>query len=898
MAIDRTGISSLKSGAPEIKYTGDEGPKSPTVKEMEMAGMMDQISVAFEIEHGYDISLANPEMREEFIQKWKEENFYGEGELGRSPVQSRESIQMAMADPLLEEQYQQYVFEMQEQGLQPMSFEEFVAQARAGMNKGGIARVGFKGGGADAGTESFAKSLGGQSYADEVGSKYGFSGGDGGGDRHRTASEVRAEISNRTEEEKRRIREEEEKRKELIESRKQQDDGFFRNTERKLINNFVRRNKYKNLIDSGIYSDFPGLYAKILGYMNPNEEVDDFDIDSIREMVATIYSGGGDLTPKQLRGLEGLRKDFEFEKNYPNATTKELREYYNLDDKITGGGDGPPPIIYPYPTSTAMAPAVVPPVVPPVETANPFLPGSNLPFANYGTAAHGAQFGVDPRMFVADGGRIGYAGGGIADLRQGYFLGKLVKKIGRGIKKVAKSPLGKAALAFGAYKLGGGLFGKNKFFGTGFNPLKTMTKIGPMSSPFGKLLSKAGMADFVTGDLTKRGIFGGIAALSTLPLLFGQSQEEEEGMKYADLPNIFDKYSPDELRARALRGELPQDEYPFQSYYAADGGRVGLMNGGNPRFAALNKLYNINDEEEFSQGGSAGLPPITAGIEGQASQSFSDDETPAPTQPDQMPMPRPMMNPMMAGRMNPMMARGMMPRMMAQEGGLMDQENMLMAGGGLRGEKAQEIAEIMAEEQYGMEFYDLPLKKQMEVYQLALDMYDSGGMATGGRVAAQEGGIMQMASGKGAQYYADLYMRYAQDMINDGNKPMPIEDFVEIIKETERTKEAKGGRIGAQEGGMMDMGGMEKDYRNEGGFVPIGGQERADDVPARLSKNEFVFTADAVRAAGGGDIDKGAEVMENMMENLEKGGKVSEESQGLKGARDMFATAQRLEGVL
>jgi hypothetical protein len=102
----------------------------------------------------------------------------------------------------------------------------------------------------------------------------------------------------------------------------------------------------------------------------------------------------------------------------------------------------------------------------------------------------------------------------------------------------------------------------------------------------------------------------------------------------------------------------------------------------------------------------------------------------------------------------------------------------------------------------------------------------------------------------------------------------------------------------AQEGGLMDMGGMEKDYRNEGGFVPIGGQERADDVPARLSKNEFVFTADAVRNAGGGDIDKGAEVMENMMENLEKGGKVSEESQGLKGARDMFATAQRLEGVL
>ena len=107
-----------------------------------------------------------------------------------------------------------------------------------------------------------------------------------------------------------------------------------------------------------------------------------------------------------------------------------------------------------------------------------------------------------------------------------------------------------------------------------------------------------------------------------------------------------------------------------------------------------------------------------------------------------------------------------------------------------------------------------------------------------------------------------------------------------------------GGRMMAQEGGLMDMGGMEKDYRNEGGFVPIGGQGRADDVPARLSKNEFVFTADAVRNAGGGDIDKGAEIMENMMENLEAGGEVSEESQGLDGARAMFATQKRLGEVL
>ena len=70
------------------------------------------------------------------------------------------------------------------------------------------------------------------------------------------------------------------------------------------------------------------------------------------------------------------------------------------------------------------------------------------------------------------------------------------------------------------------------------------------------------------------------------------------------------------------------------------------------------------------------------------------------------------------------------------------------------------------------------------------------------------------------------------------------------------------------EGGLMDLGGKEMDLRG-GGFVPLGGKEKADDVPARLSKNEFVFTADAVRAAGGGSVDKGAQKMYNTMKQLE-----------------------------
>ena len=79
---------------------------------------------------------------------------------------------------------------------------------------------------------------------------------------------------------------------------------------------------------------------------------------------------------------------------------------------------------------------------------------------------------------------------------------------------------------------------------------------------------------------------------------------------------------------------------------------------------------------------------------------------------------------------------------------------------------------------------------------------------------------------------------------------------------------ANGGITGLKEGGMLNFGGREMDLRT-GGFVPIGRKERADDVPARLSKNEFVMTADAVRAAGGGSVNEGAKRMYEVMNNLE-----------------------------
>ena len=65
-------------------------------------------------------------------------------------------------------------------------------------------------------------------------------------------------------------------------------------------------------------------------------------------------------------------------------------------------------------------------------------------------------------------------------------------------------------------------------------------------------------------------------------------------------------------------------------------------------------------------------------------------------------------------------------------------------------------------------------------------------------------------------------------------------------------------------------GATELDMRNTGGFVPpVGVKEKADDIPAMLSNNEFVFTADAVRAAGGGSVNKGAQKMYALMKQLE-----------------------------
>jgi hypothetical protein len=99
----------------------------------------------------------------------------------------------------------------------------------------------------------------------------------------------------------------------------------------------------------------------------------------------------------------------------------------------------------------------------------------------------------------------------------------------------------------------------------------------------------------------------------------------------------------------------------------------------------------------------------------------------------------------------------------------------------------------------------------------------------------------------------------------------------------------QGGRVGYKFGDVVDQasgimglpkrvnkaGVNELDLRESGGFIPpVGVKEKADDIPAMLSNNEFVFTADAVRGMGDGNVNKGAQRMYDMMKKLEKGGRV------------------------
>jgi len=373
------------------------------------------------------------------------------------------------------------------------------------------------------------------------------------------------------------------------------------------------------------------------------------------------------------------------------------------------------------------------------------------------------RFTLPERFRLAEGG----------EPRQAYGLGSIVKKVGRAVKKVAKSDIGKAAL-IGAAAFGipgtqmGGLFGR-KAIGGGATGLFGSSGIADFFSKQALFADKAG--DIVYGDSpfrnalnfmkTPKGALTTIGGLTAATALLTPKQEEESeslSKRISDNTGLDINDIRKRVQKATSEGQASLDalkaEFPFlitKSAAKAEGGRIGFAEG--------------TPQEMFPDN--------------------IDDIGP--------------------GRSEPKLRK--MPEFKGDE--VIPNDMMMTSAPGPR------------------------------------DDYDD---------------IAMQLFGKG---YKDL-------------TPVELEMFQEELERLmNKFRGAKGGIASMAEGGMMNpndemlnMGGNEMDLRG-GGFVPLGEYEKKDDVPARLSKNEFVFTADAVRAAGGGSVDRGADLMYKTMKQLE-----------------------------
>jgi len=423
---------------------------------------------------------------------------------------------------------------------------------------------------------------------------------------------------------------------------------------------------------------------------------------------------------------------------------------------------------------------------------------------------------------------------GLEEPRQGYFLGKIVKKAKKAVSKVVKSPLGKAALLYGvtgglgALGSGKGLAALGKL--STYAPSAVLGNLGAAftkgsalsKSPFGNLFFNPKTGAFSLGRTALTGL--GATAIAAPFLMGGEEEEVDEGTPFnMAQPMVEDIRS----QARAYYNDptqsalyfMPQKSAVRSSFYAADGGLASLRPGyrmgnivqkaGQMLKAGVGKVKSLFDDADINV-------------------SVVDEDVYVPDYGYQ-----------------------------AQATG----QSVYVTP---KSKKAKKVMDGLIEEGYDI------TKDADGDY--TINALDEGALdVVAKKLRLGDKNVNEFMSG--------------QDYFTGGDTRLMDEDS-KMIYDALRNRKA--------EGGLMDLGGMEKDYR-EGGFVPLGAEERADDVPARLSKNEFVFTADAVRNAGQGDIDKGAEVMQNMMDNLEAGGTISEESQGKNPAQGMFDQAQQLE---
>ena len=661
--------------------------------------------------------------------------------------------------------------------------------------EGGITRIPFQGGGADASTTSFSKSfdkMHGTNTASRANKEM---------DRREKEGQAQADRFNQQQRLKEEVRKQEkEKREELVEK--------FRH---KNLNNPMH--KALN------YVPYIGTINRMVGPLGNRN----FFLDKV--LKAGHYGG---VTEEDFYGLSEEEQEERF-KDYMTSRVRGEIDAYGRTITRQGDGQGGGAGYMGYPSyaaweaaqgqgGTTVAEEVVETQSPFQQSLNtgiaqgisPYYVGANPTAANI---AWGQQFGVDPRtMYMAEGGPI----------RQRYFLGKLVKKIGRAAKKVIKSPLGKAALiGLGGYWLGGGqALGGSKMFGTKFGENFALKN----------LMQRKG----IQGLLTKDGAGKewnpwalGIAGLSLSPFLMGGKEEDQD--KPFDYDAAKNAYMNEimNIKRGVMAGSLNPNQWSYlpsnYTFTGAQGGRIGYAGGGSedPMLIEEYKKYVFEMEE-------MGLQPM----------SFDEFKAQA-----------------IAG----------------------------MASGGRAGYYAggQSIPSEYTMEDARKTAMQDRLGGITEVMKQA-DLYRQGDV---GQMYMAEGGMPMMMAGAP---YDSLKEEYSETLFGKPFKDLTEDEIFELYEILDN----KGYSQRPQEGGIMDLGGVEKDYRETGGFVPIGKEEKADDVPARLSLNEFVMTADAVRGMGDGDIDQGAERMEDLMETLEVKGKKNQ------GAQDMFEVSERLSAVV
>jgi hypothetical protein len=197
-------------------------------------------------------------------------------------------------------------------------------------------------------------------------------------------------------------------------------------------------------------------------------------------------------------------------------------------------------------------------------------------------------------------------------------------------------------------------------------------------------------------------------------------------------------------------------------------------------------------------------------------------------------------------------------RVGAMNGGIMDvRRGLVDVPGGYSGNRYKQLLQLLEEARSSGDM-DKIKEVESDIYR-EYNKKETGGSVDGLKALKQK--IKDYSNFKKEK---KAYEQDDEDFYNEREKKIEQRQFQDYKNRVYGIEAKNGGLMGLKMGGTP----VEMDYRM-GGFIPVGSKERADDVPARLSKNEFVMTADAVRAAGGGSVNEGAQRMYQLMNQLE-----------------------------